>query len=102
MPASPDGFIFLLPLSIVWITQPVKTILPELLNFDHRKLTSKNFWYSTDDIISEKDIRSRRQRQTQRQRKKVKGKESGSDDHDRDRDPELELEPGPDGDGEGQ
>lgn len=79
-----------------------KTILPQLLNFDHRKLTSKNFWYSTDDIISEKDIRSRRQRQTQRQRKKGKGKgkESGSDDHDRDRDPELEPELDVDGDGD--
>ena len=39
-----------------------KTILPELLNFDHRKLTSKNFWYSTDDIISEKEIKMRREK----------------------------------------
>lgn len=64
-----------------------KTILPELLNFDHRKLTSKNFWYSTDDIISEKDIGMRRQRQRQRQRKRKK--ESGSDDHDRERDVDV-------------
>jgi transposase len=40
-----------------------KTILPELLNFDHRKLTSKNFWYSTDDIISEKGIKMRREKE---------------------------------------
>lgn len=40
-----------------------KTILPELLDFDHRKLTSKNFWYSTDDIISEKEIKMQREKE---------------------------------------
>lgn len=49
-----------------------KTILPELLNFDHRKLTSKNFWYSTDDIISEKEIKMRREKE----------KENADDDRD--------------------
>jgi len=39
-----------------------KTILPELLNFDHRKLTSKNFWYAADDIISEKELQIRREK----------------------------------------
>jgi hypothetical protein len=38
-----------------------KTILPQLLNFDPKQLNSKNFWYVTDDIISEKDLKKRRQ-----------------------------------------
>ncbi len=37
-----------------------KTILPELLNFEATKLNSKSFWYSTDDIINEKDLQERR------------------------------------------
>ena len=40
-----------------------KTILPELLDFDANKLTSKNFWYATDDIISEKQMRLRREKE---------------------------------------
>ena len=40
-----------------------KTILPELLHFDYKKLTSKNFWYATDDVIPEKELRERRKKQ---------------------------------------
>jgi transposase len=40
-----------------------KTILPKLLNFDQHKLTSKNFWYATDDVISEKELVERRKKQ---------------------------------------
>lgn len=40
-----------------------KTILPELLAFDEKKLTSKNFWYVTDDILSEKDVRKKREKE---------------------------------------
>ena len=36
------------------------TILPDLLDFDPKKFNSKTFWYVTDDIISEKDLRDRR------------------------------------------
>lgn len=39
------------------------TILPELLDFDPNRLTSKTFWYVTDDVISEKDLQERRQKQ---------------------------------------
>lgn len=41
-----------------------KTILPELLAFDPDKLTSKNFWYATNDIISEKELNNLRKRET--------------------------------------
>ena len=34
-----------------------KTILPELLGFNPSKLNSKTFWYVTDDVISEKELR---------------------------------------------
>jgi len=37
-----------------------KTVLPELIDFDATKLNSKSFWYSTDDIINEKDLKERR------------------------------------------
>ncbi len=37
-----------------------KTILPELLNFDPKKLNSKSYWYATDDVISEKELNDRR------------------------------------------
>lgn len=37
-----------------------KTILPDLLNFDPRKLNSKSFWYATDDVISERELNDRR------------------------------------------
>ena len=38
-----------------------KTILPQLLNFDADVLNSKTFWYVTDDIISEKELKTRRE-----------------------------------------
>ena len=37
-----------------------KTILPDLLGFDAKKFNSRNFWYVTDDVISEKELRERR------------------------------------------
>jgi transposase len=37
-----------------------KTILPELLNFDAAKMTGKNFWLAADDVVSERDLRGRR------------------------------------------
>ena len=33
-----------------------KTILPELLSFDPKKLNSKNFWYASNEVMSEEDI----------------------------------------------
>lgn len=36
------------------------TILPQLLQFDHKKLNSKTFWYVTDDILSEKQLQEAR------------------------------------------
>ena len=36
------------------------TIFPELLNFKSSKLNSKSFWYVTDDVISEKELREYR------------------------------------------
>ncbi len=37
------------------------TILPELLDFDPAQFNSKTFWYVTDDVISEKELRERRE-----------------------------------------
>ncbi|MEW6736496.1 MAG: IS1634 family transposase [Acidobacteriota bacterium] len=37
-----------------------KTILPDLLGFDARRLSSNSFWYATEDLISEKELRKRR------------------------------------------
>jgi len=37
------------------------TILPDLLDFDPAKLNSKTFWYVTDDVISERELRERRE-----------------------------------------
>ena len=37
------------------------TVLPDLLGFDPRRLNSKSFWYATDDVISERDLRERRE-----------------------------------------
>jgi transposase len=37
-----------------------KTILPELLGFDEKKLTSKHFWSVTEDILSEKELSEKR------------------------------------------
>ena len=36
------------------------TVLPDLLDFDAKKLNSKSFWYATDDVISEKEIQEER------------------------------------------
>lgn len=41
-----------------WLKQ---TIVPELLGFDAERLTSQHFWYATDDIISERELRERRE-----------------------------------------
>ena len=40
-----------------------KTILPQLLGFDAEQLTSKNFWYAADDILSEREVRERREKE---------------------------------------
>ncbi len=37
------------------------TVLPDLLEFDPARLNSKSFWYATDDVISEKELRERRE-----------------------------------------
>jgi transposase len=37
------------------------TVLPDLLDFDSNSLNSQSFWYATDDIISEKLLKQRRQ-----------------------------------------
>lgn len=37
-----------------------KTVLPDLLDFDPKKLNSKSFWYATDDIINEKELQAKR------------------------------------------
>ena len=42
----------------VWAS---KTILPEILDFDAKKLNSKSFWYATDDVISEKKLKDKRE-----------------------------------------
>jgi transposase len=34
-----------------------KTVFPELLGFNPSKLNSKTFWYVTDDVISERELR---------------------------------------------
>ena len=36
------------------------TVLPDLLDFDAKRSNSKSFWYATDDVISEKELRERR------------------------------------------
>jgi transposase len=38
-----------------------KTVLPELLAFDPAQLTSKHYWYVTDDVLSEAELRCRRE-----------------------------------------
>lgn len=43
-----------------WAT---KTILPQLLRFDPQKVHSKSFWYATDEVLSEQEVRERRRRQ---------------------------------------
>jgi len=41
-------------------TWAASTILPDLLGFDPTRLTRQTFWYATDDILSEKELRERR------------------------------------------
>ena len=36
------------------------TILPELLRIDPRNLSGKNFWYVADDVVSEDELRRKR------------------------------------------
>jgi transposase len=36
------------------------TVLPALLGFDPKRLNSQTFWYVTDDVISEKELKERR------------------------------------------
>jgi len=33
-----------------------KTVLPELMGFDAKKINSKSFWYATDDVINQKEL----------------------------------------------
>jgi len=37
-----------------------KTILPDLLDFEAAKMTGKNFWLAADDVVSEKELRGKR------------------------------------------
>jgi transposase len=37
------------------------TVLPDVLEFDPALLTSKNYWYVTDDVLSEAELKRRRQ-----------------------------------------
>jgi hypothetical protein len=37
-----------------------KTILPELMNINPDNFAGKNFWYATDDVISEKELKKQR------------------------------------------
>jgi transposase len=43
-----------------WLAQ---TVLPELLGFDPERLSSKNFWYAADNVLSEKELRNKRETQ---------------------------------------
>ena len=36
------------------------TVLPRVLEFDPKRLDSRSFWYATDDVISERELRRRR------------------------------------------
>ena len=38
------------------------TVLPDLLDFDAKKLNSKSFWYATDDVISQKELAIEREK----------------------------------------
>jgi hypothetical protein len=37
------------------------TVLPTLLGFDPKRLNSQTFWYATDDVISEQELKQRRE-----------------------------------------
>lgn len=43
-------------------TWAASTVLPDLLGFDPQRLNSQTFWYATDDILSEKELRERRKK----------------------------------------
>ena len=36
------------------------TVLPSVLGFDPKRLNRQTFWYVTDDLISEKELREQR------------------------------------------
>ena len=38
-----------------------KTVLPQILGFDPKKLNSKTFWYVTDDLLCESDLKKVRE-----------------------------------------
>ncbi len=40
-----------------------RTPLPELLGFDPHKLSGKNFWYAADDVLSESELKARREQE---------------------------------------
>jgi transposase len=40
-----------------------KTILPELMGFNPNKLSSKNFWYASDDVLCENELNKRREKE---------------------------------------
>ncbi|MCD4695268.1 MAG: IS1634 family transposase [Bacteroidales bacterium] len=42
-----------------WVS---KTILPQMLDFDPKILNSKTYWYVTDDVISEKELKEKRRK----------------------------------------
>ena len=41
----------------------MKTVLPELFQFDAKDLTSEAFWYATNDVINEADLKCAREAQ---------------------------------------
>jgi transposase len=41
-------------------TWAASTVLPELLALDPKKLNSKSFWYATDDVISQAELKDKR------------------------------------------
>ena len=41
-----------------------KTVLPELLGVDPRRMTGQMFWYAADDMLSEKGLKEHRKRQS--------------------------------------
>ena len=38
-----------------------KTVLPDIMDFDAKKLNSKSFWYATDDVISQKELEKKKE-----------------------------------------
>lgn len=54
------------------------TVLPDLLDFDPKRLNSKSFWYATDDVISEKELRERRKESSELDDELFVGLEDGA------------------------